>query len=168
MTGDGIIEGGSASSFRGNVTGGMDKSFSRFSKSMQSYDKKDVLMPLGVIFSAIIFGSAVGAASYRRKAKELARKYPHRFEPPPAVKSGSVVEPPIQYGQVRARDVLTGREIFKLFALPGAISIVICSKIKHFRKCIPRGRYIKCSATATTISSVVTSCICTGKGLSKF
>ena len=125
MTVDGIIEGGSASSFRGNVTGGMDKSFSRFSKSMQSYDKKDVLMPLGVIFSAIIFGSAVGAASYRRKAKELAKKYPHRFEPPPAVKSGSVVEPPIQYGQVRARDVLTGREIFKLFALPGAISIVI-------------------------------------------
>ena len=92
MMGEGVIEGGSTSSFRNNVTGGMDKSFSRFSKSMQSYDKKDVFMSLGVVFSAVLFGSAVGAASYRRKAKELAKKYPHRFEPPTAVKSGHVEE----------------------------------------------------------------------------
>eukprot|EP00933_Yihiella_yeosuensis_P044694 TRINITY_DN39954_c0_g1_i1.p1 TRINITY_DN39954_c0_g1~~TRINITY_DN39954_c0_g1_i1.p1 ORF type:complete len:214 (+),score=29.73 TRINITY_DN39954_c0_g1_i1:96-644(+) len=73
---------------------------------------------LGGLFGATL----VGALSYRRSAKALARQLPPAPKPP----TGKAVHPPPDYGTPpKASEVLTKGELLYLFVVPGIFSAAI-------------------------------------------
>uniref|UniRef100_A0A7S1AL04 Uncharacterized protein n=1 Tax=Noctiluca scintillans TaxID=2966 RepID=A0A7S1AL04_NOCSC len=85
-----------------------------------------VAVPVATLGGLFVF-TLIGAASYRRSAKRLARLLPP-VPPPAKVVTPANTVPEVQH-VVRAQDVLTKGEIVKLFVLPGICAAALLATV---------------------------------------